>query len=538
MADYKIKLEYKGMGKQAGQARQRAVQASQKALDPKIKGSAPAVNKDLISAIQKLTDSNKALEKAVREMSRKSGGGGGGAGGIARGAASGAGDSAAGFGRMGASIPVLGAAIAAVGFSMQKINQVGNAYIDLAGQQLKSTGMGGFRRGRGVYASAEMGAGMAAYSRSTGKSAAGVNIDSSSMKQARDIGALYGMSAEEVMGQSGTFQRAGGDIGRTSSFAAGRGIESEMPILLQGMSGMFEEAIRSGLDSSEMAKDLGKGLTDLAMETPAKSVNAAMAMVQSFRGVQAGVAGGKLGSMEAMYTAQASRDVLMRKLQDPEEVAKLQQSGYIDEEQAAKISKLGPGARYSDLTSAIGMSGAQTLMRKTADETSSPELMKESMKLIQKQYGTGTAAFQKFSQVAAQQGFSQTQPQLLANWKVAAGQELTPEERALVEKKGAASIEAGAKGVEGSAAGIATEKKIRREGFTLEYGAKFAESTIKMEVAMLKMAEKAMPAVERAVDGFGGAITTLTGLVDDLNKKIQSSKGKDGKMSIKKWFWD
>jgi hypothetical protein len=72
--DYKIKLEYKGPGKQAGgsaaSARKQAIQASQKAAEKKPGSGGPEVNKDLINSIKKLIESNKSLEKNIFSESK------------------------------------------------------------------------------------------------------------------------------------------------------------------------------------------------------------------------------------------------------------------------------------------------------------------------------------------------------------------------------------------------------------------------------------------------------------------------------------
>jgi hypothetical protein len=70
--DYKINFEYKGIGKQASGMRQKAIQA-QKTAEKQGSATAPTSNKELISTLHKLIESNKNLASAI-----KSGGSGGG----------------------------------------------------------------------------------------------------------------------------------------------------------------------------------------------------------------------------------------------------------------------------------------------------------------------------------------------------------------------------------------------------------------------------------------------------------------------------
>jgi hypothetical protein len=321
--DYKIKLEYSGIGKEAAAARRKVIQA-QKVAEKK--GVTPKAgidtNKQLISSTQKLINSNQSLEKALKTPGAKRpapserigiprvkpdikkavpfqkaaekkeipqaeglsrgnrlitalqeltlsvknlnknmrvppGGGGPGIGAAATGRAAGtmAGMAARGpnIGGIGASLPIVGAGIAALGFTIQKINQIGNAYIELSGQQLRSVGMGGFRRGQGIFGATEMGAGMAGFARGTGEFAANVDPMEARIRDPLAIATRYGLPAEQTLRQAGVFRRAGGRIERAAGEAAAGGrIQADMPVLLTGMSSILEDAMRSAIDTSEM----------------------------------------------------------------------------------------------------------------------------------------------------------------------------------------------------------------------------------------------------------------------------------------------
>ena len=131
--DYKIKFEYKGIGKQAAGIRQKVLQ-SQKSATTKA-GTTANTGRETISSLKTLNSSILKLITSNKELARSIGGGGG-----RRPPTSGDGDPAsrrgfggsAGFGR------IFG--MAAIGFAIQKINQIGNAYIQRTSQQCQKSG--------------------------------------------------------------------------------------------------------------------------------------------------------------------------------------------------------------------------------------------------------------------------------------------------------------------------------------------------------------------------------------------------------------
>lgn len=513
--DYNIKVKYDGAGKQFASARQRVIQA-QKAAEKKGTTTPIGANRDLLNSIQKLIDSNKKLERAILKISGTGLGGGGGGG------SSGLANSGSGIGRIGAGIGMgVGGGIAAIGFAIQKINQVGNAYIQLAGQQIGTVGMGGFRTGRGVYGSAEMGAGMAAYAKGTGKFARGparmvhktyrdeknilrtrsgykfspgVDVDTENMRAIRNIGAVYGMSASEVYGQAGTFKRAGGDYAKAAAIATDAGIQSDMPILLSGMANILEEAIRNGLDTSEMSKDLEKGFLSLTRFSPTKSVESAMSIVKTFRSVSGQVAAGKFGSYEGMKAAQASRNILMRNLGNEKYVQNLLQKGIISEDQAKKIQGMGKGATYTQLQKTIGNAGALSLLTHTASTAKDAEILKESMRITQGQFGSSTEAKQKAYFVYKGLGGVLQQQQYYTAWDEAKSPELKYN-----KAKGMKTIKTDARATLGSSAGMAKAKMQMEEGMLLKHGPKFAEVSFLLEKNLLSLAEGAVPYLGKAL---------------------------------------
>jgi len=510
--DYKIKLEYKGIGKQATANRQRALQA-QRGLEKKAGStSQPTINRDLLTSIKSLNTSIKQLITSINKSSGigRGGGGGGGVGHALGGAA--------GLGGVGASIPIAGAAIALAGFTIQKINQIGAAYIEKTGLQRGSAGIGGFRRGQGMYNAADIGAGMKSYATASGKFSGNSAVN----KAAIGIGGIYGMNAGDVLGQAGMFSRAGANYAGTAYHAAGMGIESELPALMTGLTGILEEAVKNGINTSDMSKDIGREITALAMATPGRSVDAAMNMVRGFQGVKGMTERGKMGeSLEGMYSAQSTKDILVRRLTgagNTDYMARLVDSGMISEKQQKALMGIGANASYGDIQKTIGAAGAHTLFKNVAQETSPEKLMMETTRRIQKQYGSGAEGFQMFSTLADQLGWSDTQAQRRAKWTAAQGLAID------ATGKGKSILGSMETNISKSPVGMGIRQEQRRENLVFKYGEKFAEASIKMEVAMIKLADKAAPAAITALDGLEKATVKVSAMFNTL-ESILNKKG-------------
>lgn len=525
--DFKIKFEYKGMGKAASATRQRVLQAQKTATQTGSSSTSERANKEFLSSlktlntsINKLIQSNKSLESSIKKANF--GGGGGGEGG-------GGGDKSGGFGGMGASIPVLGAAIAAIGFTIQKVNQIGSAYMERTGQQFGSVGVAGFRGAHGLYNSAEIGQGMKGYSAGTGRFERKTAVNQSAI----DIGTMFGVPIDETLKQAGIFSRTGGDYGKIANQALGGGIESELPMLLGGLSDTLEEAVKEGINASDMSKDIGKELINLTMKTPGKSVQAALGMMGSFGGVKKTLSAGKMGeSLENMYAAQTTKDIMMQNLTGANKqiyIDQLASGGYITDKQKEKLLKLKGTSSYEDVQSAVGNVAAHTLFKKTAAETSTDKMMMETTRKIQKQYGSGAEGFQMFSTIADQLGWSDNQSQRMAKWQAAQGKPV-----AGAEKIGSNILEQGTKEVTDSAAGMSRARDVRREALMFKYGEKFAEASLQMEGKMLEIADKAAPAVVKGMGYVGDAAISLGNALESLSKKIEKSKNKNGDFSL----WD
>lgn len=503
--DYNIKFEYKGIGKQASGIRQKVLQAQKKGASAAT-GVSQAGGRETISALRTLNTSIQKLIASNKELTRAGKGAGAGSGaGAGRGGA-------AGIGRMGASIPILGAAIAMLGFTIQKVNQIGNAYIEKMSQQLTTVGIGGSgRRGQGIYTAAQMGAGMKAYGTATGKFVSGKQGPNQS---ALDMAAIYGLSPAETLQTAGQFKRAGGNYQQAAYMGAGIGIESELSTMMTGMAGILTDAVRDGVNTSDMSKDMARDLSAFVMATPGKSVEAAMNMVKSFSGVKKQVAAGKMGSYQALETTKASQQMLMEKLtgdKGTSYIKKLQEGGYINEKQSERMqSGLKEGSKFKDLLK-IAPKAAFMLTRKTAAEAGAPQLLQRTMQNIKGKWGKGAEGFQRFTDFARSQDFSLSDANIKTAWDT---EKITvPGDVAL---KGAKGIKGRAAKVRGGPEGMAAQKYLEMENLLLGAGKKFADTTLEMQTAMLNVARTAAPYAVKGITELGNAAKTMASTINDL----------------------
>ena len=512
--DYKIKFEYKGMGQKASGIRQKVIQQQKKDGGGDTGGSGGSREfssslKSLNSSILKLIASNKELAKSMS---------GGGIGGSSRGGGSSSGGGSAGFGKVGSSIPLIGATIALAGFAVQKINQIGNAYMALAGQQKGSVGSGGFRAGQGMYLSGEMGAGMKSYASATGKFEHKSKVNKTALK----IGGIFGQSASEALGQAGTFKRAGGNYAQTASMGMGSGLETQLPIMLSGMAGMMEDSIKAGVDASSMSKSLGKNLIMLTKATGTNSVDAAMGMLKSFSGVKDQLGKGKFGSLEGLYGAEANRKSLMEKMNGAggeKYRAGLVKKGVISQSQSDAYGNMGKNATFQDLQAAGGSGAAHYLEKRNAREMGPGELTRRMFKKIRSQYGDTPEGMQRASNIFTSMGMPGGDVSFEGFWKAS---KMKPPGKE-VSKKGAKEIETRIKGVTNSPAGGGTKQQQMREGLTLSIGGGFAKTSFALEKSMIGIITtmnkeggitKTMNLAATSAEGLAKKFKALGGTVD------------------------
>jgi hypothetical protein len=514
--DYRIKFKYEGAAMQkAGAVRQKVIQAQREASkragvtgrsDTQLISSI----KSLTSGIQKLITSNKDLENTLKRT-----GGGFGAGGPGPTTPQGG----AGFRRFmgfkGAAASIPG--IAAVGFAIQKINQIGNAFIEKAGMQARNVGMAGFRVGQGMYTAAEMGGGMRAYARATGRFAQGVTPQQT--RGITGLGGFLGMEAPEVLGQAGIYKRAGFDYTRTARQAAGMGIESELPTLLAGIASELEEAVKNGINTSDMSKDLGKEVASLTMRTAGQSVDAALNTIRGFRGVKGAVSKGKIGGLEELYATRATRNIMLKKIGGEgrgAQTEKYVKEGLMTESERQQFLVNKPET-FEDIQKVMGPKGALMLQKAIAERTSTAMLQKGTMQEMQKQFGTDIGGKRTLMAIAGQMNFSGSQAQRLTLWDEAMGKAPAGD----IEDKGAAILKKGMAAVETSKAAMAKKREISRENIVFKYGDSFAETSLKMEKALINIADKTAPFVTGSIETLGNVALAAS---EGLNAVAKSAK--------------
>jgi hypothetical protein len=539
---YGITFEYKDVGKNIANVRQRVAAAQKKAAQTAAGIPAAGMNagviKRLDNTFQKLIQSNKNLETTIKSTSGISPAGttpGGRTPGFRPGLGGGG---RAGFGGIGASIPIAGAPIALTGFVVKKMQQITDAYISKVLEQKETAGLGGFRTGAiGTYLGAERSAARKAYAMATGR----FDAPKISTVEAQ-YGGVFGLGAPEVRRQAGIFARAGADYGQTVTQALGVGVETELPILMRGIADELEEAVKKGINTSDMAQDLGKEISSITMRTETKNVDAALNIIRSFKSVKEAVGRGKIGGIEQLYTRQATQDLLMERLKDPAYLLRLRKTESISKRQYEKLAEFQGRGDYGELRKIMGTGTTEYLTQKVAREARSTEILKQKFKNIRKQWGSGIEGMQRAQVFAAQQGWSLSPEQFITMYKEAEGETkkttpiATPEYGTAVgamlptggavaktipikspEERGGAILEEQYRGV--GKIVTATMKAGAKERLQTGVAAtKIAGQTIKVETELLNMVNKFSGKAATGIENISSLLTSIDNKLEMLRK--------------------
>lgn len=566
--DYNIKFSYKQMGQKSAGIRQRVLKSQKSASSQAQMASASGRQtltslKTLNSSILKLIASNKDLAAAIK---RSSGGGFGGGG---RSGGGGLGLGSAGMGRIGGSIPIIGAGIAAAGFLVQKINQIGKAYIAKTQEQIGTVGQAGFRFGRGVYNATQMGAGMSEYAKATGQFGtetynywskkkewrdvpknvpawkkyrgrmvynddkgkffyesrllSGQRNISTPDKTAMQLGAIYGMSSQQSLGMAGQFKRGGANLTMAAQTAAGMGIQTELPMLLQGMASILSDAVREGIDTSAMSDDMAKNLAEITMRTPGKSVEAALSMVRSSAQVQKEVSKGKVGSFEGLMTAQATQRSLMERLTGKggaKYIDRLVRSGEITTKEADKLLDLKKGSKFEDLGKTLGGKGAYYLLRKQAAEADKSDILRKKFDIFREKFGTGVGGLREAAGLASTLGYSLSQDQISQLWYKP---NMSKEGFQEILSKGKQKLGTRERGVMTSAPATGVYQSRQLENLLLKYGGQFAQATVTMQNSLINLATVGIGPAQKGLSMLYKSMTKLSSLIDKTSKAVAAS---------------
>lgn len=509
--DYNINFKYKsgggtassGMGAIAGM-RQKAIQAStkqgavntlrpddnaRKLIDTNIK---------LSTNILKLNQSVTMLNATIKNRGLSGGGGGGGGGGVAPGP-----QGNTGLGSVGAALGYVGVPVALAGFAVQKINQIGNAYIEKVSQQKGTVGVGGFRTERvGAYLGPEVSAAYKAHRMAGGKFNG--ELDSMALK----MGTIYGLGAEEVGAQSGAMSRFGKSYSAIAGTGVAAGIETELPKFMQAISGELEDAVKNGVNASNMSSDIGEEVARLTQNTRNNSVEMAMNIIGKTRASKESAAKGQIGGMESLMTWKAGQTKLMEQFASEDRgslVNNLQEQGLITEDEAKKMrtGDINKGGAVNEqfIRNTIGQGGYSALVRDQITGMSGAESARLSMKEVQKVWGGGTQAFRQWNAMYPSMGGDMSQNELMTVWKTA------QDPKKFDKKVGEEKLQKKFKEVEGSAPLLGVQKAQMMDELLYKYGSSFASASLKMEKELIKLADTiagtAIPAIQKA---FGGKI--------------------------------
>ena len=543
--DYNINFKYKsgggtassGMGAVAGM-RQKAIQASTK------QGASGTLRPDdsarklidtnikLSTNILKLNQSVTMLTAAMKNNRGMIGGGvvgGGGHGGSGL-------DSSAGFGGMGSSIPIAGAAIALTGFVIKKVNQIGNAYISKTSEQAKSVGVGGFRSGQGMYGATEMGAGMHSFGMASGKFSQRETPNAAAIQS----GNIFGLSASETLGQAGTFQRAGADYSKALYTGAGAGMETELPKLMQALAGTLEEAVKNGVNTSDLSKDLGEDMVALTMSTTTKSVDAAMKVAQSAGGSKTKAATGQMENIEDLFVWRGAEEDLMSSLNDTtvdpktgltEKQKKLQyleERKYINPLQKAELEK-----QKKIGASELVKVGGEELLNTAIQDTVTNMSDVSAAKKIESGYRS------------IDSNMSVNRMEILSNALGGMGKNLRTVSiakdkdysmSALSGKNKLDEFEKNEVLDKAPALGVSFQNTKDNDLFT--YGHSFAQTTIEMDTAMRTLAKNGMDAATTGITEMGEAATKIRTSFSELSTEIDKIKKQGFGNFLKSMIWD
>lgn len=541
--DYKIKFEYKGSEQKANSTRQKIIQAQKQAGKTEV--GKPAIDQQLTKSITSLNASIKDLISANKSLALSFNKGGGGGGGIPK--TSSLPGGGGGIGGIGASIPIIGAAIGLAGFAIQKINQVGNAYIDKVSAQKGTVGIGGFQGpgATGMYLSEEKGQYAKAYRMAGGKFGGNVPVGGSSytynenlkkwieknekVSTPMQLGTIFGLSPEEIGRQAGTFGRAGISYQQQLYTGAGAGIQTELPSFMQAISSTLEEAITNGVNASSLSQDIGKEMSSLVRSSATQSVTGVVNMLKSFQGVQQQVAKGQIGTYEGLLTYKTAGKIAEKNIGDENFQKQLIERGIVGKEEIAGLKKQVGGKKLTMKDFAkLGVDIEPMITQMIAeDPTLTAKIMKETIQSQIEMFGGGTSGARKAYGVYRSTGGTLGMTQYMTVAKTGK----MPED---IEKKGEKVITDKYQQTSTSAALLGVQKQAMRD--TLVMGgiaSEFAKITISMNQSMINLANTATPLVTNGFNVLSQSVNRLNGFINDLSNLISDAKGGNVSSGIK-----
>lgn len=478
-----------GIGSDVNTIRQKAIQA-QKGSE---KNTTVSAMKELTSAMKLLVQSDKAL---IEQLKKGAGGGvSGGESGVKGGASrSLASNAAAAFGG--------GFLASVIGFALSKSNMIGQAYISTAAEQSKNVGTGGFRYGQGMYTGSEMGSGMKSYAMNSGKFAQNKKVDESAIR----MGNIYGLSADEALGQAGKFAKAGASYAQAANVGAGSGIQTQLPMFITAIGDQLEESVAAGIDTSSMSKTMATDMATLTAATLNKDVRTAQLISNSMKGVKTSIGDkGQIQNIDQLLEYKTTQgDILSginkKGASGAAAIAKLKQNGDITPEQAKEMYKLqasGKEIKESDYQN-ITQGGLGYAVQGAVQRKSPTQIAADVNSSILKMYGGNV---QQALQGAQNMGSDVTRASLNAQKAINSGGVL-PEG---AEQTGDYMNRVKSGAVTSSASGISVDLINQQTNLLLKHGGAFANATVTATKELLLLSDAVATTVESLYDRAGAA---------------------------------
>jgi hypothetical protein len=478
-----------GVGSDVSAIRQKAIQA-QKNTEKNSNVSMSAM-KDLTSTMKALIQSNKSLIEHLKRSAASGGGGGEGGpkGGASRSLASNA------AGAMGG-----GALLALLGFALSKSNMIGQAYISTAAEQSKNVGMGGFRTGRGMYTGSEIGSGMKSYSSSSGRFANNASVNGSAIQ----VGNIFGLSADEALGQAGKFDRAGANYTNAVNSGAGAGIQTQLPMFISAIGDQLEESVAAGIDTSTMSKSISEDMAALTAATKNQDVRTAMAFVNAMKGVKEAGGKGQITNIDQLMAYKAAQSKVLSSVnqEGPKggmAIEDMLKKGDISSEAAEKLRAMrGSGktiteADFNNVSNGGLGFAVSGRMQRQSEQTTLEDVASGYLNLYK---GAGS----KQAQLNGAFSLAQSSGSQLSRQMLESVMGLGDARAGLDKDKGASLIGAKDDQVTGSASGISVSLINAQTNLLLKHGDAFASATVKATKSLLELADNVATATEKIIN--------------------------------------
>jgi len=503
--DYNINFKYKSGGGTASSGMSAITGARQKAMQANTKQNAtlrPDENsRKLIDTNIKLSTNilklNQSIAMLTGVIKNRGLGGGGGGGSPALGGNS-------GLGSVGSALGYIGVPVALAGFAIQKINQIGSAYIEKVSQQKGTVGVGGFRKEReGAYLGPEVGAAYKAHRMAVGKFTG--EVDPMAFK----MGTIFGQSAEEVGTQSGQIARYGKSYGDIAATGMGAGIETDLPKFMQAIAGELEDAVKNGVNSSNMSSDIGDELSVLTSKTNTKSVEMALGIVSKTKASKESASMGQIGGVESLMTWKAGQTKLLEELNAPnakksQKINSLIGQGLLTDAEGVELLKKDK-VDEQFIRNKIGQSGFSTLVRNEIDSMNSVESARLSMKETQKslKLPEGVEGMRRLNAILPQYGSSLKTSEVQALYATVNDPEAF---KKVMESQdvGRQKLQQKFTQVEGFEPMLGVQKAQMMDNLLYKHGPMLAEASLKLEKTLIKMADSLATTAKSVIDTLSG----------------------------------